>query len=66
MYTQILKEIPASAAAHEVFITYGRAPTAAPSEYAFDGIAVAHVQNVGVPLDQHGAFTGTYPSLGPG
>jgi hypothetical protein len=66
MYTQIIKQIPSSAGAHVVSITYGRA-NGGTVDYAFDGSPVAHVENVGVPLDKQGVpFTGTYPSLGPG
>ena len=66
MYTQIIKEIPSSPGDHVVAITYSRA-NGGTVDYTFDGSAVAHVENVGVPLDQQGVpYTGIYPSLGPG
>ena len=66
MYTQIIKEIPASPGAHDVSITYSRA-NGGTVDFGFDGRKVAHVENVGVPLDQQGVpYTGIYPSLGSG
>jgi hypothetical protein len=66
MYTQIIKEIPSGPGDHVVAITYSRA-NGGTVDYTFDGAAVAHVENVGVPLDRQGVpFTGTYPSLGAG
>jgi hypothetical protein len=68
MYTQIIKEIPASPGTHAVSIRFSRDAAGGSSvDYFFDGRAVAHVDHVGVPLDvQNVPFTGTYPSLGPG
>lgn len=65
-YTQIIAEIPASSAAHRVSIRYSR-DNGGSVDYSFDGTLVAHVDHVGVPLDEQGLpFTGIYPSLGPG
>jgi hypothetical protein len=65
-YTQIIAEIPASSAAHRVSIRYSR-DNGGSVDYSFDGTLVAHVNHVGVPLDEQGLpFTGIYPSLGPG
>ena len=67
MYTQILKEIPASPGTHTVSIRFSREGNSGSVDYLFDGRLVAHVDHVGVPLDAQGApFTGTYPSLGAG
>jgi hypothetical protein len=65
-YTQIIAEIPASSAEHRVSIRYSR-DNGGSVDYTFDGTLVAHVDHVGVPLDEQGVpFTGIYPSLGPG
>jgi hypothetical protein len=65
-YTQIITEIPASSAAHDVSIRYSR-DNGGSVDFSFDGALVAHEDHVGVPLDQQGVpFTGIYPSLGPG
>ncbi|HEX5086406.1 MAG TPA: DUF6081 family protein [Nocardioides sp.] len=67
MYTQIIKEIPASPGAHTVSIRFSRAGGVGSVDYFFDGKNVAHVDHVGIPLDVQGVpFTGTYPSLGAG
>jgi hypothetical protein len=67
MYTQIIKEIPASRGAHEVSIRFSRGPSGGSVDYFFDGSLVAHVDHVGVPLDVQGLpYTGIYPSLGAG
>jgi len=67
MYTQIIKEIPASPGTHTVSIRFNRDAGGSSVDYLFDGKAVAHVDNVGVPLDVQGSpFAGTYPSLGSG
>ncbi|WP_148616077.1 DUF6081 family protein [Nocardioides rubriscoriae] len=65
-YTQIIREIPASSGPHEVTIRYSRADGGT-ADYSFDGRPVAHVEDVGVPLDVQGQdYTGIYPSLGAG
>lgn len=65
-YTQIIREIPASPGPHKVAIRYSRADGGT-ATYFFDGQQVAHVVNVGVPLDVQGQpYTGIYPSLGGG
>jgi hypothetical protein len=67
MYTQIIKEIPASPGTHSVSIRFNRDAHGSSVDYFFDGKSVAHVDNVGVPLDvQEVAYTGIYPSLGAG
>lgn len=67
MYTQIVKEIPSSPGAHQVSIRFSRSASGGSVDYFFDGSLVAHVDHVGVPLDQQGVpFTGIYPSLGAG
>jgi len=67
MYTQIITEIPSSPGTHAVSIRFTRGPGGSSADYYFDGVAVAHVDHVGVPLDaQHAAYTGIYPSLGAG
>jgi hypothetical protein len=67
MYTQIIKEIPASPGTHTVSIRFSRDANGSSVDYFFDGNAVAHVANVGVPLDvQNVAYTGIYPALGAG
>lgn len=67
MYTQIIEEIPASPGAHTVSIRVNRDADGISVDYLFDGARVAHVDDVGVPLDAQGAdYTGIYPSLGAG
>ena len=67
MYTQILKEIPASPGTHTVSIRFSRDANGSSVDYFFDGKAVAHVADVGVPLDVQGVpYSGIYPSLGAG
>ena len=67
MYTQIIKEIPASRGTHAVSIRFNRNASGSSVDYFFDGALVAHVDNVGVPLDvQSLPYTGIYPSLGAG
>lgn len=67
MYTQIIKEIPASPGTHTVSIRINRAAGASSVDYFFDGQLTAHVDDIGVPLDAQGApYTGIYPSLGAG
>ena len=66
MYTQIIREVPVAAGvAHHVSIEYDAKKNEV--EYKLDGVRVARVPNVGIPLDRQGIpFTGTAPSLGPG
>jgi hypothetical protein len=68
MYTQIVREVPVKSDAwHHVDIALSRHGGDAWVDYFLDHQPIAHVANVGIPLDQQGAsFTGTYPSLGPG
>jgi Family of unknown function (DUF6081) len=70
MYTQIVVEVRADAnVTHHVAITYtrGTAPAISNVEYFLDGVSVAKVKNVGIPLDKQGyKYTGIYPSLGAG
>jgi hypothetical protein len=66
MYTQLLREIPIpTGVAQRVGITYERGGTVT---YTLNGLKVAKVKKVGVPLDVQGLpfLSGTYPSLGPG
>ncbi|SDJ10052.1 hypothetical protein SAMN05444157_1735 [Frankineae bacterium MT45] len=67
-YTQIIKNIPIRpGVTHNVAITYGQIGSLNSVTYTLDGVPVAIVTNVGVPLDkQHTPFSGTYPSLGSG
>ena len=67
MYTQIIKELPIKAGvSHNVQIRYTRKRTNAEVDYFLDGKKVAHVDNVGIPLDVQGVPFVTYPSLGDG
>ncbi|MDQ4055060.1 MAG: DUF6081 family protein [Actinomycetota bacterium] len=67
MYTQIITEIPASPGTHTVGIRFNRDADGSSVDYLFDGEVVAHVDNVGVPLDaQNVPYSGIYPSLGAG
>lgn len=68
MYTQIIKELPINpGVSHSVEIRYTRKRTNAMVDYFLDGKKVAHVDNVGIPLDVQGVpYTGTYPSNGDG
>jgi hypothetical protein len=71
MYTQIIVEVPAAAnVAHHVDITYTRGIGNGDStvEYLLDGVRVAKVKNVGIPLDRQPGqkYTGIYPSFGGG
>ncbi len=67
-YTQIIKQVPiAPRVTHNVAIAYTQNGSSASVTYLLDGHAVAKVNDVGVPLDKQGvAYSGTYPSLGPG
>jgi hypothetical protein len=67
MYAQIIKEIPASPGAHTVSIRINRDADGSSVDYFFDGRLIAHVDDIGVPLDVQGVpYTGIYPSLGAG
>jgi hypothetical protein len=68
MYTQIVREVPVRPDTwHHVDIALTRHGGAAWVDYFLDHHLIAHVANIGIPLDKQGAsFTGTYPSLGPG
>nr|WP_239542593.1 DUF6081 family protein [Micromonospora terminaliae] len=67
-YTQIVREVPITPGVpHRAAIRYREAGGHASVTYLLDGVVVARVGQVGVPLDRQGvAWTGTYPSLGPG
>jgi Family of unknown function (DUF6081) len=68
MYTQIVREIPVNPDVwHHVDIALTRHDGDAWVDYFLDHQPIAHVTNVGIPLDKQGAsFTGIYPSLGSG
>ncbi len=68
MYTQIIREVPVNPDAwHHVDIALTRHNGSLWADYFLDHQPIAHVPNVGIPLDKQGAsFTGTYPSAGPG
>ncbi|MCU1491024.1 MAG: hypothetical protein JWM85_2429 [Acidimicrobiaceae bacterium] len=73
MYTQIIREVPVRPdVAHHVDIALTRLDADAWSgdawvDYFLDHQLIAHVPNVGIPLDKQWLpFTGTYPSLGSG
>ncbi len=68
MYTQIIREVPVrSDAWHHVDIALTRHVGDAWVDYFLDHEPIAHVGNIGIPLDKQGApFTGIYPSLGSG
>lgn len=67
-YTQIVKEIPIlPGRTHNVAMAYTRTGGTSSVAFLLDGVEVATVDRVGVPLDQQGVdSTGTYPSFGPG
>lgn len=68
MYTQIIREVPINPDVwHHVDIALTRHDGDAWADYFLDHQPIAHVANVGIPLDKQGAsFTGTYPSAGSG
>ena len=71
MYTQIVDEVTITPGeTHHVAITFTRGVGLGNStvEFFLDGQRISKVKNVGVPLDrQNGvAYTGIYPSFGPG
>ena len=67
MYTQIVEEVAIGDGPHHVAITFFRNRRKSYAEFTLDGVRVARVDKVGVPLDvQDKAYTGTYPSLGTG
>jgi hypothetical protein len=68
MYTQIIREVPVNPDVwHHVDIALTRHNGSAWADYFLDHQPMAHVADVGIPLDKQGAsFTGTYPSVGSG
>jgi hypothetical protein len=68
MYTQVIREIPVQANVwHHVDIALTRHDGDAWVDYFLDFEPVAHVANIGIPLDRQGVpFNGIYPSMGPG
>jgi hypothetical protein len=68
MYTQIIREVPVKPDVwHHVDIALTRHNGSAWADYFLDHQPIAHVANVGIPLDKQGAsFTGVYPSAGSG
>ncbi len=67
MYTQIVKSVAIGDGPHDVAITFFRDPGGSYVDFRLDGVRVARVKKVGVPLDvQKAAYTGIYPSLGSG
>lgn len=68
MSTQIVRELPVQADTwHHVDIALTRHEGEAWVDYFLDHEPVAHVDNIGIPLDKQGVpFTGIYPSLGDG
>jgi uncharacterized protein DUF6081 len=68
MYTQIVREVPVNPDVwHHVDIALTRHNGSAWADYFLDHQPIAHVAEVGIPLDKQGAsFTGTYPSAGSG
>jgi hypothetical protein len=67
-YTQIIQQIPVTPGrAHTVTTAYTRLGHNSNVTYLLDGVPVATVDNVGVPLDRQGhPYSGIYPSLGAG
>ena len=68
MYTQIIRGVPIRPDVwHHVDIALTRHDGEAWVDYFLDHQPIAHVENVGIPLDRQGvSFTGIYPSLGSG
>jgi Family of unknown function (DUF6081) len=68
MYTQVIRQVPVRPDVwHHVDIALTRHDGDAWVDYFLDHEPIAHVANVGIPLDKQGAsFTGIYPSLGSG
>lgn len=68
MYTQIIREVPVRPDEwHHVDIALTRHDGEAWVDYFLDHQPIAHVENIGIPLDKQGVeFTGIYPSLGDG
>lgn len=66
-YTQIIDEFPITPGPQKVAIRYTRSGTTSQVEYLLNDKLVSRVPYVGIPLDRQGqAFTGVYPSCGPG
>jgi hypothetical protein len=68
MYTQIIREVPITPDVwHHVDIALTRQDGDAWVDYFLDHQPIAHVANIGIPLDKHGvSFMGTYLCLGSG
>lgn len=67
MYTQIIDEVDVGPGPHAVSIKFTRKNGHGTVSFYLDGRLVSKVSNVGVPLDvQRKAYTGIYPSMGPG
>jgi hypothetical protein len=68
MYTQIIREVAVIPDVwHHVDIALTRHDGDAWVDYFLNHEPIAHVANIGIPLDKQGvSFTGTYPSLGSG
>lgn len=68
MYTQIIREVPVDPDRwHHLDIALTRREGKPWVDYLLDYRLIAHVDNVGIPLDKQGVpFSGTYPSAGAG
>jgi hypothetical protein len=68
MYAQVIREVPVRPDVwHHVDVALTRHDGDAWVDDFLDHEPIAHVANVGIPLDKQGAsFTGIYPSLGSG
>jgi Family of unknown function (DUF6081) len=68
MYTQIIREVQVRTDVwHHVDIALTRYDGDAWVDYLLDHEPIAHVADIGIPLDEQGAsFSGIYPSLGSG
>lgn len=70
MYTQIIRTVPLKPGVpHNVAIAFSQSAAAGRANvtYLLDGLPVASVNHVGIPLDKQGMpFSGTYASLGNG
>ncbi len=67
MYTQIIDEVDVGPGPHAVSIKFTRNNGKGTVSFYLNGRLISKVQNVGVPLDvQRKAYTGIYPSMGPG
>jgi hypothetical protein len=68
MYTQIIREVPVAPGQwHHLDIALSRRDGQAWVDYFLDRQPIAHVEQIGIPLDKQGVpFTGSYPSAGDG